>query len=361
MKFPNFIASYLLPRTLDHICFWKGEVIMSKISLRGAVEWALMVALVFGAGAVAQAQKSDEEGNVVKIGQADNDGAGEAGAVSSTPRQQAPKFWIGLLGGAITPDSPLRAHLDLPEGQGLIVASIVPDSPAAKAGLKQHDILLRANDNNLHEMSDLVDLVLSEGPKKGQITLEVLRHNKRETVYLTPEERPANAPMPQPSQGVVGEFGGGFGGDVQPGDILGDLNVPFAFRNFGPGVIVGGQQGAAEVPNGVSVSITKEDGKPANITVKRGEETWTVVGDDPESLKQLPEDLRPFVERMVHGGGMKMHMPNFEQHFPGPGVGGGRLQDRLERMEQQLEELQKRLSGDHAPAAQPKDEKAETK
>ena len=35
----------------------KGEVVMSKNSLRGAVEWALMVALVFGAGAVAQAQE----------------------------------------------------------------------------------------------------------------------------------------------------------------------------------------------------------------------------------------------------------------------------------------------------------------
>ena len=170
-----------------------------------AVEWALTVALVFGAGAAAQAQNNDEEGNVVKIGQADNDGVpGDEGAVSSSPKQQAPKYWIGLLGGAITPDSPLRAHLDLPEGQGLIVASIVPESPAAKAGLKQHDILLRANENDLHEMSDLVDLVLSEGPKKGQITLEVLRHNKRETVYLTPEERPANAPMPQPMTGGFG-------------------------------------------------------------------------------------------------------------------------------------------------------------
>jgi hypothetical protein len=345
----------------------KGEVIMSKIYLRGAVEWALMVALVLGAGAIAQAQNNDEKGNVVKIGEADNDEAqsnesGEEGAVSSFQKQQAPKYWIGLLGGAITPDNPLRAHLDLPEGQGLIVASIVPESPAAKSGLKQHDILLRANDKDLHEMSDLVDLVLTEGPKKGQITLEVLRHNKRETVYLTPEERPANAPMPQPMTGGFGALGGGGGEFGIPNELLQQFGdqIPMQFRNFGPGVIVGGGQAAASMPNGVSVSISKEDGKPANITVKRGEETWNVVGDDPESLKQLPEDLRPFVERMLHGGGMKMHMPNFE-HFQGPGVGNGRLQDRLERMEQQLEELQKRLSGDHASAAQPNDGKAETK
>ena len=119
------------------------------------------------------------------------------------------------------------------------------------------------------------------------------------------------------------------------------------FRNFGPGVIVGGGQGAADVPNGVSVSIQKQDGKPAHITVKRGEETWNVVGDDPESLKQLPEDLRPFVERMLHGdGGMQIHMPNFEQRLASVlAWADGRLAERLERMEKRIEEMQKRLPG----------------
>ena len=93
------------------------------------------------------------------------------------------------------------------------------------------------------------------------------------------------------------------------------------FRNFGPGVIVGGGgQGVANMPNGVSISIQKQDDKPTHITVKRGDETWNVIGDDPESLKQLPEDLRPFVEQMLHGnGGMHIHMPNFEQRLGGTG------------------------------------------
>src|SRR6185312_4338118 len=86
--------------------------------------------------------------------------------------------------------------------------------------------------------------------------------------------------------------------------------MPFEFRNFGPGVIVGGGQGVANLPDGVSVSIQKENDKPARITVKRGDETWNVAGDDPESLKSLPADLRPFVEQMLHGGG-RLPNPNF--------------------------------------------------
>ena len=345
---------------------------MSRNSLQGAVEWALMVALVLGVGAIAQAQNDERaDGKVVKIGRSDvgqakpdlpppDDGVG--GRVFN-PHAQMPKSWIGLLGGAIAPDNPLRAHLDLPENQGLIVANVVPDSPAAKAGLKQHDILLRANNADLHEMQDLVELVLSEGPKKGQITLEVLRHNKRETVYLTPEERPANAPVPQ----VDFNNGAGFdGGEMGlPNELLQQFGgqMPMEFRNFGNGMIVGRGEGMANMPNGVSISVQKEDGKPAHITVKRGEETWDVVGDDPESLKQLPEDLRPFVARMMHGNaGMKIDMPNFDRRIPGPEIDAGRLRDRLERMEQRLEELQKRLSSsDNTPAEKSNDPQEATK
>ena len=183
---------------------------MSWSYLRGATEWALMVGLVFGAGAIAQAQEDTKsDGNVVQIGRSDKADARPnlpppgQGDEDDQSRPAPPKFWIGLLGGAIPADNPLRAHVDLPENQGLLVANIVPKSPAAKAGLKQHDILLKGNGKDLHEMKDLIDLVMSEGAKKGQITLDVLRHNKHETVNLKPEDRPADAEM-QPGEGGGG-------------------------------------------------------------------------------------------------------------------------------------------------------------
>src|SRR4029078_13353812 len=94
-------------------------------------------------------------------------------------------------------DNALRAQLELPDNQGLVVANVVPNSPAAKAGLKQHDILLKGNSKELRENKDLIDLVMSEGAKKGQITLDILRHNKHESVNLKPEDRPVDAEMQQ--------------------------------------------------------------------------------------------------------------------------------------------------------------------
>ncbi len=323
--------------------------IMSKKLVRGASAFAVLAASAFGASAVAQAQEEQPQGPVVQIGKADDEGSNvspnqRSGQQSDEP--SAPKYWIGLAGAAISPDHVLRAHVDIPEGQGVLVANVVPDSPAAKAGLKQHDIILRANETDLHDMQTLVDLVLSEGAKKGQIALEVLRKGERETVYLTPEERPADAPrLPL---GGNDAFGGGFGiagPDGLPQELLQRFQGSMEFRNFGPGVIVGGDgQGVANIPNGVSVNISKEDGKPTHVTVKRGDESWEVVGDDPESLKKLPEDLRPFVQQLLNGASpMDLHMGGF-RGGPMPQFGDGGLRERLERMEKHLNEMRERLN-----------------
>lgn len=340
---------------------------MSMNRFSGAVEWVLMVALVLGAGALAQAQDQDSDGGpVIQIGKGDvqeslnPDKPGPTdGAIIDQPT--APKYWIGLVGGPIRPEHALRAHVDIPEGQGLLVVEVMPDSPAAKAGVKTNDILLRANDNELHEMQDLVELVIAEGDKQGQIAVEVLRRGQRETVYVTPEERPADAPRPQ--RGAFGRgFGEGLGGMGLPQDLLREFRAaPFEFRQFGPGVVLGGGR-MANLPSGVSVSISKQDNQPAQITVQRGDETWEIVGDDPKSLEQLPDDLRPFVEQMLHGPALPEM--NFRQFQRGdlPEFGDGRLRERLERMERRMQELQDRLLGPQdSPADEAEGDSVETK
>ena len=76
------------------------------------------------------------DGNVVQIGRPTKTRSPtcrlrEQGDDESRPAP--PKFWIGLLGGAIPADNPLRAHLDLPENQGLLVANIMPEQPGRES------------------------------------------------------------------------------------------------------------------------------------------------------------------------------------------------------------------------------------
>ncbi len=348
---------------------------MSVTRFRGAVEWALMVALVAGSGVIAQAndEKAPAEGRVVRIGPEDENSIPALPAPAENEEGQVapqglpggghqvemPKYWIGLLGGPITPE--LRAFLDIPEDQGVMIREVVPDSPAAKAGLKKYDIVLRANDTLLNDMRDMVEIVRTEGDKQGQITLEVLRKGGRESVTLTPEERPehvaqsgslgggrggaiAGQQLPPGVQQFFQNFGGegeGFAGGGGGGVVDG---MPFEFRNFGPGVVVQPGPGrAANIPSGVSVSISKQEGQPAHVTVKRGEESWEVVGDDQKSLEKLPADLQPYVAGLLHGQGDVL-MPRFGGHMGGIGrFDEEGLQKRLEAMEKQMQELQKNL------------------
>ena len=87
--------------------------------------------------------------------------------------------------GVETSDVPrvVSEQLGLPRGFGLVVDYVVPDGPAAAAGVQQNDILRMLNDQILTEPDQLSKLVrsFSEGTT---VTLTVLRKGKEEKVSV---------------------------------------------------------------------------------------------------------------------------------------------------------------------------------
>jgi hypothetical protein len=227
---------------------------------------------------------------------------------------------------------------------------VLPEGPAAKAGLETYDILLTANGHSLGNMRELVDFVREAGDSQTEIQLDVLRKGRAQSFSITPEERPEQFSAAAPRR--PGGWGQGFMG--QPGEMgqwfgqqFGQNGSPhFQFRTFGPSV-VGQQFYMRQIPNGVSVTVQKEGDGPAHITVKRGDEVWEVDADKPEDLDALPEDLRPFVAQMMEtgpeGGMHGMGMPGMEQMLP-PGM-DSELRQRVEEMERQMHQLQEQLLG----------------
>lgn len=289
---------------------------MSRHVFHRTTGLALAAALVVGAGLVAQAQhaaradeQTDEEERIVAI-------APDADFTAPLPEEgtrvvQAPAYWIGVAGEEVA-DPALRTQLQLAADTGVIIQQIVPDSPAEKAGLRKHDIIIAVDGNVAHGMAELVDAVRSGEGKP--IELKVLRLAKEETITVKPEERPAAAdqfeqPLGRPGQPPMGL--GGELGDLQR-RLQGLIGEPgeLGMRILGPGVVLRQHQGV-DVPAGVSVSVTRQGDGPAQITVQRGDESWTVTEGDEEGMDQLPDDVRPFVEQMLgghgHGGPMQFH------------------------------------------------------
>lgn len=72
-------------------------------------------------------------------------------------------------------------QLGLPKGFGLVVDYVVPDGPAATAGIQQNDILKMLNDQILTEPDQLSKLIRSF-PEGTTVTFTVLRKGKEEKV-----------------------------------------------------------------------------------------------------------------------------------------------------------------------------------
>ena len=106
--------------------------------------------------------------------------------------EKAPKVPMTFLGVETSqvPDV-VSEQLGLTKGLGLVVEYIVPNSPAASAGIQQNDILKMLNDQILIEPSQLRKLLqtFSEGT---DVTLTILRKGQEQkiTVKLAKKEMP---------------------------------------------------------------------------------------------------------------------------------------------------------------------------
>jgi membrane-associated protease RseP (regulator of RpoE activity) len=258
-------------------------------------------------------------------------------------------YWLGI--GFRPLGEALRAQLALPEGQGLLVEQVMPETPAARSELKRHDIVLKADGKPLGGIQDLIDAV--DAAKDGELPLEIIRGGKPMTIKVKPEKRPEGPvfghPGPVPGHperhGILELL-------EQLGPGLGE--TPFRLRLFNPGVILPpGSPAHAPLPEGLSVTISKQGGQPAEIEVRRGEENWSV---DENDLDELPPDVSVHVGRMLGGvplgtdGQVRIESRGRPARtFQWPQVfgadGEGRLEKRLEEMNGRIERLQEMMEG----------------
>lgn len=102
----------------------------------------------------------------------------------------------GRLGvAAARPSATLADQLDLPRGQGLVLEEVEPNSAAARAGLKAHDVLLELNGKAVPDDARQLARQLEDIKADTPVDAVVLRKGKRETIegLKLPEARAAAA------------------------------------------------------------------------------------------------------------------------------------------------------------------------
>lgn len=89
----------------------------------------------------------------------------------------SPQAYLGIGIEAVPPA--LVSHLPgaIPGGQGVLIAQVANKSPAEKAGLKTHDIVLAYGQHKVGSPEELVTLVHKDKPGR-EVTLHVIRAGK---------------------------------------------------------------------------------------------------------------------------------------------------------------------------------------
>jgi serine protease Do len=90
--------------------------------------------------------------------------------------------WLGVQIQSVTPD--IAASLGMKEPKGALVASVVPDSPAARAGVHQGDVIVGINGRDITDSHELTRRVADLQAGKAA-SFAVLRDGQHKTLDIT--------------------------------------------------------------------------------------------------------------------------------------------------------------------------------
>jgi serine protease Do len=190
----------------------------------------------------------------------------------------------GRLGVRVeAPSETLSEQLDLPKDQGLVVREVVADSAAAKAGLKEHDILLEVAGKPVsRDPSGLAKMI--EGVKADEkFDAVVLRKGRRETIkgVTLPETKTTKKPVAK-----------------KPVDGLGGRGnaVSTALTRDGDEFTL--QEKSGDVTLTLTGTVEGGKAKLGSVTVKEGDSS-----KDYDSLEKVPEAHRERVQQLLEMAG----------------------------------------------------------
>lgn len=92
--------------------------------------------------------------------------------------------WLGVVIQDLSPD--LAKELGVKVTEGVLVTEVVPNSPAAKAGLKEKDVIVKVNGKPVRNASELRSQILILKPGT-EVELEIIRNGEKKIVKTTIE------------------------------------------------------------------------------------------------------------------------------------------------------------------------------
>jgi hypothetical protein len=247
---------------------------------------------------------------------------------------ELPKVMIGVQ--LLDPDSSLRGHLGLKEGEATLIGATYDGLPAAQAGLEPYDIIVGIDGKTPAGPED-VRLAL-HGLEPGKtISLDVIHRGQKKTVTITPEKYDRDkldsakvnaiaAATGTPSASALG--GNPFAWNIQPGTtpIVGIPKSGKALTILPPSPGMNGVWDAQAMAEQMRQMVAQAQ-QQAEVARRQAEEMRRQMD------KQLRGQIGP----------------------PAPGASGD-LQDQMNEMMKEIKSLHDRLDQQNKPKSDDKSE-----
>ena len=272
----------------------------------------------------------------------------EAAPEAKAPEKQPDIAYLGVVSQAI-PDV-LAEHLGLEPGDGIVVESVMPDGPAAKAGIQENDVITHVAGKAVGNIVDLTREVKQHKPGDA-IKVSVIQKGTPADIDVTLGIRPkelveANPLRPDQLnlEGIPMELA-----DRVREAIQGNLDLKFEIPDRGIQLenmdgemqeemkamrkrmqeALQGLNGAQGVIPRINVEQaatirlmddkgsvelkSNEGGKEVTIRDKENNLTWTGPWDTDQDKAAAPDDVRERVERLnidtkFQGNGLRLQM-----------------------------------------------------
>jgi S1-C subfamily serine protease len=104
-----------------------------------------------------------------------------AGALARGESAAQPQLGVAIAPGHVA--KRLRRAVGLPEADGLLIRDVTEDSPAARAGLAQGDLIVAAGTGPVRTVDDLYGAL--EAARGGALELQILRGADERTIQVT--------------------------------------------------------------------------------------------------------------------------------------------------------------------------------
>jgi serine protease Do len=101
--------------------------------------------------------------------------------VSLREKGRVVRGWLGVQVQRVTAD--LAKSFGLDRERGALVADVMPDTPATKAGIERGDIIVEFNGRKIEEMNDL-PRVVANTPPDAEVPVKLLRKGQEKVVHV---------------------------------------------------------------------------------------------------------------------------------------------------------------------------------